>query len=1047
MFNLLARYSTPLKPVLMLCDRLCKGLPDKHTKEEEISRKIMSWKKNDAKQKLRQITESNKTMWRHNTNIMTEYNITEQFKLIWHKERSRLRNVLDDKLTKKIKFLRRSHNPNLETGNLQTVQGIIVADQTIDDTVYESTARVYGNSHTTPEENKVLALPPKFALYENIKFDDCVTEIETSLVKLRWDRRKESYRTTAVPRSETLTEPQDSAITLSNNREERSWPINLTSDGNTLIDFRVMRPTDFPFNKRVYLPEPLPREEEESIQRIKLDLMNTTREYISANRRNTRQQHHNLSKEEESGYKKLLTRSRKKEIVISQTDKSGRFTVDTPDNYREACAPHHTNDVEIDELDHTKAQKEINAHATMWTKILNVSQAYGTNSVTRSKNNLLVENSSLASLYVLRKDHKNSNDATVGPPCRPVCGASSAYNRKLSFLISKLIRPLWKDDAHVCCSSEEMLASIKAVNDQNTDKELIIGSADVEALYPSLNIEHTATVTAQLFYESETNVEGIDDEELGLYLALNLNETNLEREKVKEFCPSRRTNLGRPPTITGSANKKAVDKYKPWKKRCTIPNDHEKKKMLSLALKIVIMHIMNNHIYKINNQIKKQSRGGPIGLDLTGDLAQIYMTWFDKQLINGLNHRNIEVIMYQRYVDDINIAMIKPDHSLAELTEGEHVDSKLMDIVKEVGDNIHTSITLQVDAPSKHSDMKMPILDLKVWCESRVTNQDNIPPKKKSLILHEFYSKPMSSKAVMHAKSAFPLKTKRTVLTQELLRIFLRCSRELEWNQTLKHANEFMKRMQFSEHSQEFRTSVAKSAINAYNKIIDKDNEGTEPMYRPKTWRKAERFTEKRNKSENWFKRGQEESVLFVPATPKSELKKLYEEVIKKSKLEIKVAERGGTSLVHKLKRNDALESNTCECAICKTNPQGKGLCRLEGVVYCLTCDECGDKYYGETARNALSRIQEHMSDYKNQKKDSVMLRHANDKHHNTKYPSFSTTICKSHKDDALRRQITENVMIRKSGDINIRTDFNSTSRKSSFLSIKLLTRSGSLEC
>ena len=73
---------------------------------------------------------------------------------------------------------------------------------------------------------------------------------------------------------------------------------------------------------------------------------------------------------------------------------------------------------------------------------------------------------------------------------------------------------------------------------------------------------------------------------------------------------------------------------------------------------------MKNHIYHFENTLKKQSGGGPIGLDLTGELANIFMAWWDKQLLLKLNQHNISVILYKRYVDDINIIIQAPPHKL-----------------------------------------------------------------------------------------------------------------------------------------------------------------------------------------------------------------------------------------------------------------------------------------------------------------------------------------------------------------------------------------------
>ena len=41
-------------------------------------------------------------------------------------------------------------------------------------------------------------------------------------------------------------------------------------------------------------------------------------------------------------------------------------------------------------------------------------------------------------------------------------------------------------------------------------------------------------------------------------------------------------------------------------------------------------------------------------------------------------------------------------------------------------------------------------------------------------------------------------------------------------------------------------------------------------MYRPREWRNKERAREKRKKQESWYTKGDYDSVIFIPATPKS---------------------------------------------------------------------------------------------------------------------------------------------------------------------------------
>ena len=50
-----------------------------------------------------------------------------------------------------------------------------------------------------------------------------------------------------------------------------------------------------------------------------------------------------------------------------------------------------------------------------------------------------------------------------------------------------------------------------------------------------------------------------------------------------------------------------------------------KKRLLRSALQIALTLVMKNHVYVFENELRKQRKGGAIGLELTGLLARIYM--------------------------------------------------------------------------------------------------------------------------------------------------------------------------------------------------------------------------------------------------------------------------------------------------------------------------------------------------------------------------------------------------------------------------------------
>ena len=165
------------------------------------------------------------------------------------------------------------------------------------------------------------------------------------------------------------------------------------------------------------------------------------------------------------------------------------------------------------------------------------------------------------------------------------------------------------------------------------------------------------------------------------------------------------------------------------------------------------------------------------------------------------------------------------------VTEDERVssDQRTMLLIKELGDDIHSSIQLEVDYPSKHRDQKLPILDLKVWLETREKEIES-QVVDVSVIMYEFYSKEMASKPVINARSALSWSTKRTVLTQEVLRVLLNCSKLLPWESVVENVNEMVLRMQYSGYSEKFRYEVVNWALKTYETRKKADEERERPL-------------------------------------------------------------------------------------------------------------------------------------------------------------------------------------------------------------------------
>ena len=64
---------------------------------------------------------------------------------------------------------------------------------------------------------------------------------------------------------------------------------------------------------------------------------------------------------------------------------------------------------------------------------------------------------------------------------------------------------------------------------------------------------------------------------------------------------------------------------------------------------------MDNHLYQFNGQGRIQSKGGSIGLKLTGEIADCMMIDWDKKLLTELEKLDLVPEIYSRFKDDITI--------------------------------------------------------------------------------------------------------------------------------------------------------------------------------------------------------------------------------------------------------------------------------------------------------------------------------------------------------------------------------------------------------
>ena len=195
-------------------------------------------------------------------------------------------------------------------------------------------------------------------------------------------------------------------------------------------------------------------------------------------------------------------------------------------------------------------------------------------------------------------------------------------------------------------------------------------------------------------------------------------------------------------------------------------------------------------------------------------------------------------------------------------------------------------------------------------------------------------------------------------------------------------------------------------------------------------YKRQEREDEKLLKKENWFRvsSGQQkpESVIFVTATPGSELARNIKQRLKTAQIPVRVAENSGPKLSQILVKTNPYQADLCgraKCFPCESRqPSDKGgsNCRREGVVYSIECLKCpgGKVYIGETSSTAFVRGKEHQYQYKLHKENkkggenSAMGRHIELLHEGEHHDEFSMKVIGQYLARPHQRQVAESITI-----------------------------------
>ena len=318
-------------------------------------------------------------------------------------------------------------------------------------------------------------------------------------------------------------------------------------------------------------------------------------------------------------------------------------------------------------------------------------------------------------------------------------------------------------------------------------------------------------------------------------------------------------------------------------------------------------------------------------------------------------------------------------------------DERTARIYTDIANDVMPGIEMEFDVPSRNSDSKMAIIDMKVWLDEDRN------------IMFQHYEKPTASKNIMHAMSAQSVSCRNSVHTQELLRRMLNSSPQLDWKTGVAPVlSEYMLRMMRSGYPEKYRLDTISRALRIYDDMVQKDLDGTRPLYRPKDWNRAERQKAKQKKRYEWSTRGGFIAPIFVPPTPNSELAnslKVIAESEAEAGVHFKIVETGGLSIKSVLQKSNPLETPGCddeECLPCKPGRGAGGQCEGCGINYQIECQLCPDGqkevYLGESSRNLFTRSSEHVNNFRSGLQSSFMLKHQSNKHRGEE-PHFKASV------------------------------------------------------
>ena len=317
--------------------------------------------------------------------------------------------------------------------------------------------------------------------------------------------------------------------------------------------------------RRITVPDAAPAAKEAKLQVLVRNLEdvvkragNDEKAFLRAGRSNLLS---TMSMSAERGKQSILEREKAGELVLMSSDKSGKLAVMTPALYRECMEPHIAGDTEHTREEVTKMEGQFRGAATQILQVFKFGEDWGHQD--RFKSAYWVENTEIPSLSQFVKDHKETLKTRAVFKAPVLQSPNGPLADLVCEILNMFVEEADKARRTEVKSTEELCSDIKAVNDRMVKNgprrspfqlagNLVIGSKDVEAHYPEMDVEAAAEEAKREIEESDLEIE-VDEVQLGLFLACSMTQEQVDKEGLTEVVHRRRFKNGVRPGLTYQA--------------------------------------------------------------------------------------------------------------------------------------------------------------------------------------------------------------------------------------------------------------------------------------------------------------------------------------------------------------------------------------------------------------------------------------------------------------------------------------------------------------